>query len=231
MGLSKSKPEIPATDITSLKESLGRQDHNYPWLGMQASLSYDDGSNNATANLSLRNRKDSVIWASANLLIEAVRILINKDSATLLNRLQKNYSVFPVSDLSKILGIDNLDIKSVQNTLQGIPPFGINDKSTFESKDGKYLISNQQATYKETYVLSAKTLKMTEYRYERNASEYVEFHYSNYKLTANQWLPNKIEADVHSQDKIHIILDVTDYSIQATDEVPFSIPQSYTKIN
>jgi len=222
--------EPPPSDISVLKKQLNEHSPSYKWLITQGDLTYDDGTSSVTANINMRNRQDSVIWTSANVLIEAMRILVNKDSAILMNRLQKNYTVFPVSDLNKMFGINNLTLVSVQNLLRGLPPFEIEEKSKFEESMGICHLQNQQPTYKETITIDQKILRMTQYRYERNASEYVLVSYGDFKKTGNQTLPNKIDMEVHSPDKIHIILNVSDYNLQETDDAPFYIPQSYSKV-
>jgi hypothetical protein len=229
--ISKVKIEEPVTsDIDILNKQL--QDHapSYKWLVTQGELNYNDGLNDNTVNLSMRNRRDSLIWASGNLLIEAVRILINKDSAIILNRLQKNYTVYPISDLNKLLAMNDLNLHAVQNLLQGLPPFGINQKSKLDLKEKIYHIVNQQATYREEILIPADILRMTQYRYERNTTEYVLVNYSDFRAVGNQVLPNKIEMEVHTPDKIHIILNVSDYSLEQNDDAPFYIPANYTKV-
>jgi hypothetical protein len=229
--ISKVKIEEPvANDIDVLNGQISAHAPAYPWLVTQGELEFNDGTNDNTVNLSMRNRQDSVIWASANLLIEAVRLLVNKDSAIILNRLQKNYSVYPVNSLNEVLAIDNLNLHAVQNLLQGLPPFGINNKSSLVLKDNIYQVTNQQATYREEITIPANILRMTRYRYERNATQYVLVNYSDFKSVGNQVLPNKIDMEVHTPDKIHIILNVSDYSLQQSDDAPFYIPESYTKV-
>ena len=222
--------KIVANNLAELKKQIGDNTSTYKWLSTQAAMTYDDGNSEVTANLSMRNRSDSIIWASANLLIEAARILVNKDSATILNRLQKNYSVFPVADLNKMFAINNLDLHSVQNLLRALPPFAIDDKSKFETLKDGYRLQNQQATYKEDITIDPAILRMTQYRYERNASEYVLINYSDFKEAGNQVLPNKIDIEVHTPEKIHITLNISDYSLEETNEAPFYIPDSYTKV-
>jgi hypothetical protein len=219
-----------ANDLIGLKRLLKIHSPVYKWLDTQGEITYSDGTNTVTANLNMKTRKDSLIWVSGNVLIEAVRMLITRDSAVILNRLQKNYSVFPVSDLNKMLAINDLDLHSVQNLMQALPPFKLDDKSRFENKIEAYHIINQQPTYKEDITIDTRILRMTQYRYEHNATEYVLVNYSDFKQVGDQMLPNKIDMDVRTPDKIHIILNVSDYSLQQTDEASFYIPESYTKV-
>ena len=221
--------EPAATDIPSLKKQLDNHPEKYSWLVTDAVIEYDDGSSDITANLAIRNRKDSVIWASANKMIEAIRILFNTDSAIILNRLQKNYSVLAIPDIDKILGMNSLNFHSVQNILLGIPPFGIDDNSRFSLLKGDYRIENQTPLFKETIVMDKSLLRMLQYRYEKNIREYVVISYSNFKQTGDQYLPNIIDVEIHTPDKIHITLDVSGYSLSKNEDAPFQIPASYTK--
>jgi len=226
-GMISNQPA--ATDIASLKKQLDAHPAKYSWLITDAEIEYDDGSSDITANLAIRNRKDSVIWASANKMIEAVRILMNTDSATILNRLQKNYSVLTMPDLDKTLGLKGLSFNSMQNLLLAIPPFGINDNSHFLKLKDVYRIENQNGLYKEVIMVDKSLLRMVQYRYEKNITEFVVINYSNFKQTGDQYLPNIIDVEIHTPDKIHITLNVSGYSLPKNEDAPFQIPASYTK--
>jgi hypothetical protein len=226
-GLVSNQPA--ATDIASLKKQFDARPAKYAWLVTDAEIDYDDGSSEITANLAIRNRKDSVIWASANKMIEAVRILMNTDSATILNRLQKNYSVLTMPDLDKTLGLTGLSFTSMQNLLLAIPPFGINDNSHFLKLKDVYRVENQSPMYKEVMMIDKSTLRVLQYRYEKNIREFVVINYSNFKQTGDQYLPNIIDVEIHTPDKIHITLNVSGYSLPKYEDTPFKIPESYTK--
>ncbi len=222
-----NQPE--ATDLESFKKIFDLHSPKYTWLTTDGEVDYDDGSSEITAGLSIRNRKDSIIWASANKMIEAARILLNKDSATLLNRLQRNYSVVSVADFDKTLGISNLNFQSVQNLLTALPPFGIADNSKFQVMKDFYRIENQTSVYKETIEMDKSTLRVLQYKYEKNVRDYVIIKYTNFKENGGEYLPNNIDIEVHTPDKIHITLNVSGYSLLKHADVPFEIPASYTK--
>jgi len=226
-GLVSNQPA--ATDIASLKKQVDTHPAKYAWLVTEAEIEYDDGSSDITANLAIRNRKDSVIWASANKMIEAVRILMNTDSATILNRLQKNYSVLTMPDLDKTLGLSGLSFNSMQNLLLAIPPFGINDNSHFSRLKDVYRIENQNSMFKEVIMMDKSALRMLQYRYEKNIREFVVINYNNFKQVGDQYLPNNIDVEIHTPDKIHITLNVSGYSLPKNVDAPFKIPASYTK--
>ncbi len=218
-----------ANDLESFQKLLDAHNAKYTWLTTDGEVDYDDGSSEITAGISIRNRKDSVIWASANKMIEAARILLNKDSATILNRLQHNYSVVSVADFDKTLGISNLNFQSVQNLLTALPPFGIDNNSRFQVMKEFYRIENQTSVYKEIIEIDKSTLRVLQYKYEKNAHDYVLIKYSNFKEHNGEYLPNLIDIEVHTPDKIHITLNVSGYGLPKNADVPFEIPASYTK--
>jgi len=218
-----------ATDLESFRKIMDTHSANYTWLTIDGEVDYDDGSSEITAGISIRNRKDSIIWASANKMIEAARILINKDSAMVLNRLQRNYSVVSVVDFDKMLGLPNLNFQSVQNLLTAKPPFGIDNNSRFQVLKEFYRIENQTSVYKEIIEVDKSTLRVLQYKYEKNAHDYVLVKYSNFKENKGEYLPNLIDIEIHSPDKIHITLNVSGYGLPKNADVPFEIPASYTK--
>ena len=75
-------------------------------------------------NVFIRMKKDSVIWVSVNgaLGIEGMRVLIDKDSVRILNKLDKEYQVRSLEYLQEVAGLP-LDLRTVQELIIGNPVF------------------------------------------------------------------------------------------------------------
>src|SRR4030095_12825887 len=75
-------------------------------------------------NVFIRMKKDSLIWISVNgaLGIEGMRVLIDKDSVRVLNKLDKEYQVRSIAYLQEVAALP-LDLRTVQELIIGNPVF------------------------------------------------------------------------------------------------------------
>src|SRR5678810_606150 len=75
-------------------------------------------------NVFIRMKKDSLIWISVNgaLGIEGMRVLIDKDSVRILNKLDKEYQVRSLEYLTEVAALP-LDLRTVQELIIGNPVF------------------------------------------------------------------------------------------------------------
>jgi len=75
-------------------------------------------------NVFVRMYKDSLIWLSVNgaLGIEGMRVLIDKDSVRMLNKLDKEYQVRSFNYLQEIASLP-FDLASIQDLIIGNPVF------------------------------------------------------------------------------------------------------------
>jgi hypothetical protein len=238
-GSHKSAVKAPApvkdtvkqvSDIDLLRGKLAASMPNYKWLRSKGTVHYEKKDQKLNANITLKQRQDSLVWASVNVLIEAARGMANKDSAYILNRTAKEYMVYPVSGLEGLLGIPGIDLHALQSILMAIPPFGIADGTTLNNTGAGYFLERKGASYLEQYHIDPANLRMTDYHIEKNNSQQVTIQYSDFEAVGNMQLPKKIDLTVTSADKILITLEIADYTLLETDEAPFTIPESYTRV-
>ena len=74
--------------------TLEINEFDYDYLKAKAKFRYNDGKEDLKATANFRIKKDSLIWMSisASLGIEAARVMINKDSMAIMDRLNKQYT-------------------------------------------------------------------------------------------------------------------------------------------
>jgi hypothetical protein len=103
------------TLTANLKASEFKFDRMKAKLSIEAVI--DSASNSFT--MSLRMKKDSIIWMSLSKIgIEGARILITKDSVKFVNPLKKQYFIGDFTYLSKMLNTE-LDFEIIQSLLIG----------------------------------------------------------------------------------------------------------------
>lgn len=106
----------------------------------KASVKYKDGYFSMSGTLNIKIRKDSLIWLSIRKFgFEAVRVQITSDSIQILDRLNNEYSVYPLTYIEKEYSLP-ADFKVLESIFYGNPVFlgskkfqlDLTDPSTFQ---------------------------------------------------------------------------------------------------
>ena len=217
-------------NIAQLQKALDSAKLHYKWLKYNTSISIQQDDNKLpTASSTFKLRQDSLLWNTVNVFIEFARTRVNTDSAIVLNRTEKSYSVLTFKQLQQMLAIEGLSLHAMQNLLLARPPFDIHRDAKFFNMDKSFVLTYTGPTYKESIQLDKATLVMTEYRYERNATEFIDIVYSDFKEVNGQIMPHKIKAEAHTPNKLLLNLTVNEYNFLNKDEAPFTIPASYSR--
>lgn len=92
--------------VNEVFDSVLSKQFDFEWLSAKAQVDYTDKSGETNSfDINLRMRKDSVIWISITPLlgIEAARVLIDRDSVVLLDRVHKEWKVRSYDYLGEML--------------------------------------------------------------------------------------------------------------------------------
>lgn len=109
--LAGCKKETAPTTASTTTETVGSVNVNnldFNYLSTKSQLSLNSKSENLSSGISLRIKKDSVIWASVQpgLGIEAARLKLTQDSVFVMDRLRKEYIATDYSYLRNKLNAD-----------------------------------------------------------------------------------------------------------------------------
>lgn len=184
-------------------------------------------------NVFVRMKKDSIIWVSVNgaLGIEGMRLLINKDSVHILNKLDKEYQVRSISYLQEVAALP-LDLQTVQQLIVGNPVF-LDSNIVSYSTDGsivtllsdghwfKHLISMNSNDH---LVLHSKLDDAEEMR-----SRTCFLTYSDYKNEKGLNFATNRTISVTEKTQLDIKLNFKQYAFNETLTYPFSVPKNYKR--
>jgi hypothetical protein len=236
----KSKKDlrpVKEKDLSAAKllDHLIRHQLNADWLAAKAKISYDgdDVGGSATANIVIR--KDSLIWVSVRKLgFEVARAQISKDSMYLLNRLTNEYSIQDLSYLSTSYNLP-ANLKTMQAIFLGNPVF-LNTKELElgPETDQHHLISTS-GELENQFWLDKTNLQLVKARYgdERNQRT-VDLVLEDYRPVAaeqNFSYLRQIMVDSRELGKAAIEIDFSDVEINTPQEIRFSVPSRYTRID
>lgn len=83
---ARAKPAAPAAPVVDV------QNFDYEFLQIKGKVQYETAADKQEAQVSIRMKRDSIIWASVSKLgFEGVRAIITPDTVILLDRLHKTY--------------------------------------------------------------------------------------------------------------------------------------------
>jgi predicted transcriptional regulator len=213
---------------------------------LNAEIAIDSSINSFV--ISLRVKKDSIIWMSISKLgIEGARVLITKDSVSFINRINNKYFKGDYSYVSKLLNTQ-LDYEMLQSLLVGnsvafydedekIKP-GISNclytlgtirkyKLRRVMEKGKELKEPAQSIYMipETFKISRILF------YEFNPERSFDAGFYDYtKVDSTQLFPLKMHFTVKAQKNVIISIDYTKIQLNEAQSFPFKIPDNYEQI-
>ena len=184
-------------------------------------------------NVFVRMKKDSIIWLSVNVAlgIEGMRVLIDKDSVKILNKLDKEYQARSLDFLQEVAALP-LDLHSMQELIIGNPVFLDSNFKSY-SQDGniislmsegdwfRHLISLH---YNDHLVLHSK---LDDVDVLRNRTCFL--NYTDYENKKSVNFSTARNISVTEKTKLDIKLNFKQYAFNETLSFPFSIPKNYKR--
>lgn len=207
-----------------------------------------DSSENSFS-VTLRMRKDSIIWMSISKLgIEGARLMITKDSVKFMNRLKSQYFKGDFSYLSKLFNTD-LDYEMLQSLLVGNSvEFYDEDEKIKSGVDNCLYTLGTIRKYKLRKVIekgkelkeSAQSIYMNPENfkifrilfYEFNPDRSFDASFSNFKQidTTSTPFPQNIECTIKAQKTMFIKLTYSKIALNEEQSFGFKIPDNYEAI-
>ncbi|MBT5750656.1 MAG: DUF4292 domain-containing protein, partial [Flavobacteriales bacterium] len=139
---------IPPKNAKELIAKVNSKNKSTEWLALKGEISLTlEKENEVSLGISIRVRKDSLIWASvtAPFGIELFRAVLTKDSIYYINRADKTYFVKPTSHISKILKTD-ITFNEMQEMITANPKI-VKNKYSFNKINDDFLLSTQDYIY------------------------------------------------------------------------------------
>ena len=105
-GVKKTEFFVTPKSSKELVEVVNSRIMHYQWSAIQAKAHILTEDQEIIANVSIKTKKDSVIWLSARafLGIELFRAQLTPDSLYILNKVDKTYFVQPISYFKNVIG-------------------------------------------------------------------------------------------------------------------------------
>ncbi|MDI1233355.1 MAG: DUF4292 domain-containing protein [bacterium] len=227
----KSKDSLIINNVNLAENLIQPTLKSWTYFSAKADLEYTSNGNSQGVGSNIRMYKDSLIWISVNVFgIEGARILINKDSMVLLDKLHKCYTVFNKNYIENLLG-SPLSVSQLQNLIVAEPIYALMLYKIIKNTESELLILNTQpkVTVGHTYKKEFYTIDSTSID-DLTAPHYARVKYSNFANVDNHNFPLKnLIIAYNGQNKITITMDFDNPNFSEIVTFPFNIPTSYEK--
>ncbi|MEO8149953.1 MAG: DUF4292 domain-containing protein [Bacteroidia bacterium] len=231
-----------------LLDSVLDRQMNADWISAKASVDADIVDDNKSFNVTLRIHNDSAIWVSINAIlgVEAMRVLITKDSLKLIDRIHNKFAVADYEYLADILHI-KVDYKTIESLLLG-NFFGYRNETKFNSvyvEDKYYILStlkkrklrrsledkDPNKPIIQDFYIDPLTYRILSMNVEDDRiNKTLHTTYTDFHPTDKGLVPLKSETKITADKNISIKIEYTKFNLGEIEEMPFRIPSGFERI-
>ena len=227
-----------ADSIRFINETFDKLNNNnidYETFSAKINTDYqgNDGKKH-NVTVFVRMKKDSVIWMSVNGLlgVEGMRVLINKDSVRMLNKLDKEYQSRSLDYLQEVAALP-LDLRSMQELIIGNPVF-LDAEIKSYSQDGNIVSMLSVGSWfrnlisfhnNDHLILNSK---LDDVDVLRNRTCYL--NYGDYENKKGVNFSTSRNITVTEKTKLDVKLNFKQYEFNETLSFPFTVPKNYKRI-
>ena len=232
--LAGCKRETAPTTASATTETVGSiavNNFDFNYLTSKGQITLNDKNQNLSSGVSIRMKKDSVIWVSVQpgLGIEAARMMLTQDSVYLMNRLQKEYVATDYSFLRNKFQVD-VSFEVLQSILLG----NFQSQGTEKAMDEGNLQHVQQMRQNLLfdYFVGRLNSKLQQLNVQdKNTGNTITVKYDSFQNIGQEPFAHALAAQVLQKG------EVSDFKLNynrvaVSDEAvsfPFSIPADYKR--
>ncbi|WP_224484291.1 DUF4292 domain-containing protein [Robertkochia aurantiaca] len=195
-------------------------------------VDYSNSDDEQGTTVSLRMKKDEVIWLSATLSL--VKVMITPDRVTFYNKLDNTYFDGDFRFLNDMLGAD-LDFDMVQNLLLGQSIFDLNDRDFYASVyENQYQLKpeKQAELFKILLLLEPNNFKMSlQQLAQPEKRRLLNISYRDYQEVEGRVIPNTILLTATDQgEQTRINIEYRNIEFNQRVSFPYSIPDGFKPV-
>lgn len=228
--------KVTAPLSTAPKTILNIEEIDFDYFQGKARMVLRDANKEREVKANIRIRKDSVIWMTFSVIgLQGGKALINKDSITIVSTVDKEYFVFPYSELSDRFHFD-IDFDVVQAAMLGNPIITRSNRDDVVQESSMYLLKQNQAEVSVVNYVNAASMKIekVEMKEEESMNSLV-INYSNFQPVGNKIFPyngtiNLFYKTVSGLLNTTIIFEYNKAEVGDKElRFPFNIPKRYVR--
>ncbi|MCU7548406.1 DUF4292 domain-containing protein [Chitinophagaceae bacterium LB-8] len=222
-----------AAYMKSLLSSIDSERIDFKTFSAKINVDYRDASDKKyDLNVNVRMQKDSVIWMSVNAVlgIEAIRLMVTKDSVKMLNKQDKVYTVRSIDYLQEITTLP-LNLTVLQDLIIGNVIFLDSNLVSFtKANDNTISLLSLGKWFKNMVTINENDKKLLRSKLDDadiTRSRTADLTYNNYENKNGVLFAEKRKITVVEKKKLDVGLEFKQYEFNGDVNFPFSIPKNY----
>ena len=201
-------------------------------LSGRLAIDYSDGESDQSVTVTLRMKRDQIIWLSAPLGV--VKVYITPDSVSYYNKLQDEYFEEDFRYIRELLGSE-INFGQLQNLLLG--------QSIADLREGKFDLEFTENAYqlkpKEAQLLYTLLFQVEPAHFRMGMQQLaqpelrrlLEIRYTGYQEVSGRIFPEKVRiAATDDNGRISVSVDFRQLELNRDLNYPFRIPKGYNSI-
>jgi hypothetical protein len=228
--------KVTAPLATTPKTVLNIEEIDFDYFQGKARMVLRDANKEREVKANIRMRKDSVIWMTFSVIgVQGGKALINKDSITIVSTVDKEYFVFPYSELSSRFHF-NIDFDVVQAAMLGNPILPRSNRDDVVQESSMYLLKQNQSDVSIVNYVNAASMKIEKVEMKEDAStNSLVINYSNFQPVGDKIFPyngtiNLFYKTLSGLLNTTIIFEYNKAEVGDKElRFPFNIPKRYER--
>ncbi len=217
------------------KGNVNIEEIDFDYFNTKTKVRYAEGDKIVNGNASIRIKKDSLIWfsVSPSIGLEATRVMITKDTAIVINRMDKEYYIFNFDEISRYFNF-KIDFDLIQAILLGNLARPVDQKTQIAKENNYYMIKQKSGPLDiQSYVLVDNKKIETVLINEIETSNFMTLKYSEFKETGAYLFPKICQINLTYKAKkgpLVTSINLQHNKAEISDKplkFPFNIPSKY----
>lgn len=216
----------------SVLKKMAENNIDYDWFSAKVRVNYKGKDDAITATMQVKIEKDKKIWVSAQKFgFEGMRVLIEKDSIHILDRLKRTYTVSDFSYIQKELNLP-ANIEAVQDFIVGNSlKLGKNAAYNIKQEALEVLLIAVDKNFRATYFLDKTTFNLRSLMVEdTEADRKIIANQSAYESIADKGdfaMLRDLELKIGAETEATVQMSFSKVDFDEKQNMDFRVPSSY----
>lgn len=227
------RTSVVAKEMSAKKVARKHIASNFDKQSVNAKLkaNFNNGKLKQSISVSLRMKKDEVIWLKGTKFITVFKAKITPTSVSYYSPFAKNYFEGDFSMIRKLLGTD-INFEQLQNLLLGQSLLNVKEqKQNVSIQDNSYLLSpeNQASLFDIFFAINPSHFKLDKQSIVNvEKDQRLDILYPAYNVVDDEIFPSEINIKAKQSGKFtNIDFFVKSIEFDTDFETPFTIPKGY----
>lgn len=225
--VKKNQVLVDTTNTQQVRDSMMSRNFEFEYFSAKAKITLADDKGTRTFNASIRIKHDSAIWVSFQSVgIEGLRLLANKDSIYMIDRLNKKFYVYDYSYFNEYTSVE-VDYQIFEELISGIPILFDEKKLKAKKEDSTYVLKNDGKKRTSFIQLNPDYTLLDVNLVDSTMGKSLKLKYKNYNRDNTK--PFALEREFQLNDEQHTVVFVTFSKVKIDEPLkfPFNVKEKY----